>query len=314
VGDEDVLESLRGIPNNRRLSAALNEEESMRILLAVDGSGQSCEAVRALSQMAHPDAVILVHAIDVPAPAHPMIRPEVARDLYMVQERRIREEGERVLRTAAALLPPNTGPMSKVLEVGKPVDVILSMAEQERIDLIVMGARGIGALRELMLGSVSHRVVTHAPCSVLVVAAPLGAVRHIVLAIDGAEETQAAVRVLQRRPFKEMGGVTVLTVIPYAHPAWPARAIIPEPWQKEVLADARRFAEEVASSLTGMGYHATGTAIEGPPASSILETVVSRDADLIIMGSRHRGLGRAMMGSVSHAVLHRAPCPVLIVR
>ena len=218
------------------------------------------------------------------------------------------------MQVATSLLPLNAGPVSKFIEVGKTVDVILSIAEQERIDLIVVGARGVGAFRELVLGSVSHRIVTHAPCSVLVVGASLRSVRHIVLAVDGAEETQAAVRVLQQRPFKEMAAATVLTVIPYAHPIWPVGAVIPEPWQKEVLADARRFAEGVASTLTGMGYHAKGTAVEGAPASRILETAASQHADLIIMGSRHHGLGRAMMRSVSHAVLHRAVCPVLIVR
>jgi nucleotide-binding universal stress UspA family protein len=286
----------------------------MRIVLAVDGSDQSYNAVRALSQMTRTDALIMLHALNVPAPAYPMMVPEVARDLYTTQERAMRDEGERVLNTAMSLLPLNARPVSKFIEVGNPVEVILSIAEQERIDLIVLGGRGLGALRELMFGSVSHRVVTHARCSVLVVGAPLGAVRHMVLAVEGPEETQAAVRFMQRRPFKEPGAITVLTVIPYAHPAWPVGAVIPEPWQKEVLADARRFGEGVASTLTGMGYQAKGSAVEGAPASRILETAGSQHADLIIMGSRHRGLSRAMMGSVSHAVLHRAVCPVLIVR
>lgn len=286
----------------------------MRTLVAVDGSAQAYEAVRALSQISRCDAVILVHALDVPAPAYPMMVPEISRDLYTMQERAMREEGERVMRTAASLLPLNAGPVSKIIEVGKPIDVILSMVEREHIDLIVVGARGVGALRELMLGSVSHRVVTHAACSVLIVGAPFRAVRHMILAVDGTEETQTAVRFLQQRPFKEAGDITVLTVIPYAHPAWPVGAVIPEPWQKEVLADARRFAEGVASTLTGMGYRAKGIAAEGAPASHILEAAATEQADLIILGSRHRGLRRVMMGSVSHAVLHRSPCSVLILR
>lgn len=67
----------------------------------------------------------------------------------------------------------------------------------------------------------------------------------------------------------------MLTVIPCAHPAWPVGAVIPEPWQKELLAGATRFADEIASKL-------------------------------IIMGYQHRGLSRVMMGSVSHTVLHRS--------
>lgn len=286
----------------------------MRILLAVDGSDQSYDAVRAVSHMGRSDAVVLLHAVDVPAPAYPMMVPEVARDLYTAQDRAMREEGGRMLRTAASLLSLNAGPVSKFLEVGKPVDVILSVAERERIDLIVTGARGVGTLRELMLGSVSHRIVTHAAVSVLIVGAPLRPVRHIILAVEGPEESEAAVRCLQRRPFKDTADIIVLTVIPYAHPAWPVGAVIPEPWQKEVLMGATRFAEEVASKITAIGHHAKGSAVQGSPPSEILKTAATEHADLIIMGSRHRGLNRAMMGSTSHAVLHRAACPVFIVR
>jgi nucleotide-binding universal stress UspA family protein len=140
--------------------------------------------------------VILLHALDVPAPAYPMMVPEVVRDLYTTQERAIWEEGERVLQMATSLLPLDGGPVSKFIEVGKPIDVILSIAKQERIDLIV-----VGALRELMLGSVSHRVVTHAASSVLVVGSPLRAVQHMVVAVERPEEASAAVRFLEQRPF-----------------------------------------------------------------------------------------------------------------
>jgi nucleotide-binding universal stress UspA family protein len=130
-----------------------------------------------------------------------MMVPEVVRDLYTTQERVIWEEGERVLQMATSLLPLDGGPVSKFIEVGKPIDVILSIAKQERIDLIIVGARGVGALRELMLGSVSHRVVTHAASSVLVVGSPLRAVQHMVVAVERPEEASAAVRFLEQRPF-----------------------------------------------------------------------------------------------------------------
>jgi nucleotide-binding universal stress UspA family protein len=290
------------------------EEELMRTLLAIDGSDHSYDAVRALSHMTRSDAVILLHVLDVPAPAYPLMVPELARDLYTSQERAMREEGARVLQMATSLLPLEAERLSKVIEVGEPLDVILSIAKQERIDLIVVGARGVGALREWMLGSVSHRVVTHAATSVLVVGTPLRAVQHMVVAVERPEEASAAVRFLEQRPFKEVGDITVLTVIPYAHPAWPVGAVIPEPWQKELLAGATRFAEDMATKLMGMGCRTKGVAVEGAPAFEILKTAATMQADLIIMGSRHRGLSRVMMGSVSHTVLHRAACPVLIVR
>ena len=52
---------------------------------------------------------------------------------------------------------------------GRPADEIIRYAEESGADLLVMGSRGLGALREFALGSVSHKVLTHAKCPVLVV-------------------------------------------------------------------------------------------------------------------------------------------------
>jgi nucleotide-binding universal stress UspA family protein len=53
--------------------------------------------------------------------------------------------------------------------LGKPADEILKVAKQHKADLIVTGAKGLGALGRALLGSVSTRVVQHSACSVLVV-------------------------------------------------------------------------------------------------------------------------------------------------
>jgi nucleotide-binding universal stress UspA family protein len=52
---------------------------------------------------------------------------------------------------------------------GQPAEAILNVATVRRCDLIVMGSRGLGTFQGLLLGSVSDRVVRHAPCAVLVV-------------------------------------------------------------------------------------------------------------------------------------------------
>ena len=52
---------------------------------------------------------------------------------------------------------------------GQPAEAILNVAAVRRADLIVMGSRGLGTFQELLLGSVSDRVVRHAKCAVLVV-------------------------------------------------------------------------------------------------------------------------------------------------
>ena len=52
---------------------------------------------------------------------------------------------------------------------GPVAEAVLTAVEARPVDLIVMGARGLGRLRGLLLGSQSQKVVAHAPCPVLVV-------------------------------------------------------------------------------------------------------------------------------------------------
>jgi nucleotide-binding universal stress UspA family protein len=55
------------------------------------------------------------------------------------------------------------------LSEGHPADKIIELAEAEHCDLIVMGSRGLGGLKEMFLGSVSDKVADHASCPVLIV-------------------------------------------------------------------------------------------------------------------------------------------------
>lgn len=54
-------------------------------------------------------------------------------------------------------------------EMGHPVDRIVGVAEEEQVDLIVMGSRGLGGFQRILLGSVSDGVLHHAHCPVLIV-------------------------------------------------------------------------------------------------------------------------------------------------
>jgi nucleotide-binding universal stress UspA family protein len=286
----------------------------MNILLAVDGSDQSYEATQALAHLAPADKLVLLHVLDVPNPAYPMLVPEVARDLYATVEREMREEGRRVLEQAAAFLPPGTGPVATRLEIGSPSDVIPSVAEAERAHLVVLGARGLGAVKELLLGSVSNRVLAHAACPVLVVKKPLRSLKRILLAVQGPDDAEPIVQWLSKRPFLKPAEVTVLTVLPFTQPVWPTAAMIPESLRKEMVARAQSFVDGVASKLDAKLYRAAGDVVQGAPAPEIIRAALRDRVDLIVVGSRGRTGVRHILGSVSHAVVHRAPCSVLVVR
>ncbi|MFX0196286.1 MAG: universal stress protein [Candidatus Hodarchaeota archaeon] len=65
-------------------------------------------------------------------------------------------------------LQPDLNILTK-LEEGRPADKILETAKLEKSDLIIVGDRGLGGIKEVLLGSVSHRVADMATCPVLIV-------------------------------------------------------------------------------------------------------------------------------------------------
>jgi nucleotide-binding universal stress UspA family protein len=286
----------------------------MKTLLAVDGSDNSYEAVHALKYLARAEQLILLHALNVPRPAYPMMGPEVAEELYKSLEQSMREDGERLLARVQSLLPLHAGPSTKHLRIGSPAEVIVSMAEEQNADLIVMGARGLGPVKERLLGSVSHRILTLAPCATFIVNGPVKAMKQILLPLQGPSDAEAAVRFLQLKPFHDAVEVTLLTVLPSTEPPWPgdAAAATAGKLEEQALQSARDYIDGEAERLRAIGYQARGIALFGTPSAMILQEATNLRSDLILMGTRGRqGIARFLLGSVSHAVLHQMPCPVL---
>ena len=283
----------------------------MKIILAVDGSDNSYEAVHIMKYLARAEQLTLLHALDVSRPAYPEMLPEVAEEIYKTLEQSMKEDGERLLKRVESLLPLHAGPTTKQLRIGSPAKTILSMAEEQKADLIVMGARGLGPIKERLLGSVSHRILTLAPCSTLIVNGPVTPVKQILLPLEGPSDAEAAVRFLRLKPFHEAVELTLMTVLPWTEPPWPSGAAS-ESAATEMLEKQSEYIESIAERLRAIGYQAHGVAVVGTPATMILQQATTLRSDLILMGTKGRqGITRFVLGSVSHAVLHKTPCPVL---
>ena len=285
----------------------------MKTILAVDGSDNSYEAVHVMKYMARAEQLTLLHALNVPKQAYPMMAPEVADELYKTLEQSMKEDGERLLNRVQSLLPLHAGPTTKQLQIGSPAEVIVSMAEEQKADLIVMGARGLGPVKERLFGSVSHRILTLAPCATLIVNGPVKAMKQILLPLEGPTDAEAAVRFLQLKPFHETVELTLMTVLPWTEPPWPSgAAAAAAAAATEMLEKQTQYIEDVAERLCAIGYKAHGVALLGTPPTMILQQATTLRSDLILMGTRGRqGISRFVLGSVSHAVLHKIPCPVL---
>jgi nucleotide-binding universal stress UspA family protein len=285
----------------------------MKLLLAVDGFDNSYEAVRSLKYLARAEELHIVHVLDVPSPAYPMMMPEVAQELYETVERNMRDDGTRLLDRIVSLLPLDVGPVTKHLVVGSPADQIVTLAEQLKIDLILLGTRGLGPIKERLVGSVSHRVLTFAPGAKLMLPGPLKTLHHILLPLQGQYDADHALAFLQQKPFREPPQITLFTVMPHTRPPWPVDAVSAEHMETHSLRTAKNFLEETAAKLSPSGYRTRVTTTFGTPVDGILQEAKALNPDLILVGSRgRRGLTRMVLGSVSHALLHQGTYPLMI--
>jgi nucleotide-binding universal stress UspA family protein len=127
-----------------------------RILLATDGSRSSAKALQFLLKQFQPTdrsqlEVMVIYVM-------PFLRyPE------------LRKAGEAILTRYAERLTAVGYAVRQLAELGNPGDQIIKAADQHKSDLIVCGAKGLGAVARFFLGSVSTKLVQHAPTSVLVV-------------------------------------------------------------------------------------------------------------------------------------------------
>lgn len=136
-----------------------------RILLAVDGSEHALHATRKAAELARlmkPVEFRIVVAYD----PIPLYLGEPNMQLVITNRK---GEAEEIL--SAAVKEVGTVPCeihTEILE-GDPASAILEVAKVRNSDVIVMGSRGLGRLAGLLLGSTSQKVVSHAPCPVLIV-------------------------------------------------------------------------------------------------------------------------------------------------
>jgi len=287
----------------------------MKVLLAVDGSDQSLDAVRAVECLSPAHPLTVVYVLNLPRLAYPTLGPNLDKELSMTVEQAMKEEGENLTKRAASLLPPHHGTTETRIVEGKPAETILAVADEMKADLIVMGARGVGQLQEHVIGSVSHRVMTHASCPVLVVKAPIRHLQRMLIPIADEENGQGVVDFLSKNPFRERPEVTVVHVVPFSEPIWPVGAMIPEGFRKEMMSYGKEITGQVVEKLGPLGYTARGLALLGSPAAAIAQEASASECDLIVMQSHARlGISRFFLGSVSHGVVHHTGCSVLLLR
>jgi nucleotide-binding universal stress UspA family protein len=184
-------------------------------------------------------------------------------------------------------------------------------------DLAVMGTHGRTGFRRILLGSVTEKVVRHAPCSVLAVRGRDGTddFRHVLCPIDFSDSSRPAVALAAELAARDGLGITLLHVLQLAagYPGDPATLA----FVAELDRDATRLLGEWAAALRARVPVPVATRLlVGSPAA---QTLIALDSevtfDLVVVGSHGRtGLDRVLLGSVAEQLVRHAPCPVLVAR
>ena len=148
-----------------------------RILVATDASAASNRALKMAVQFAvlHSAELLIVHVIrDMQIPFEIQEIPELEFNKFEAfndaREEVMRKVAESVLRTAKEIA--EKGGAEKVetaIGTGDPATSILGFAERRKVDMVVLGTRGLGKLKGTVLGSVSRKIANNAETSCLIV-------------------------------------------------------------------------------------------------------------------------------------------------
>lgn len=224
-----------------------------------------------------------------------------------------RERDARGVLADAEALAKDSGAVEVTHRLVKDAAVPALVNVSKEADMVVVGSRGHGAVKRLLLGSVSTGVLHHARCPVAVVGADMDLDRPdapILVGVDGSRASQAAVAIA----FEEasMKGVDLVAL----H-SWSDRSESLHPYVDWATVQAPAE-ETLAISLAGFCERYPDVTVHREsvfdrPAEHLLER--SESAQLLVVGSRGRGgFAGMLLGSVSTAVVQAARTPVIVAR
>lgn len=284
------------------------------IVAAVDGSPSALDAVRwAADEAARRGLELrLLHAVSVAAIAYGGAYAW-PKDYFDA----MRQAGHDYLADAASKaqqLHPDLSVTTELIE-GGPIPVLVDASEHAA--LLVLGSRGLGGFTGILTGSTAIATIARAHCPVTVVRGEQpDAKGPVVVGVDGSPTSETALA----WAFEEASSRGVELVAVHG---WTEFA------SENSYAFARQFVvdwdvvqtkqeEQLAERLAGYGDKypdvTVRRVVEGGRARQLL-LEHARGAQLVVVGSRGHGeFGGLLLGSTSQALIHHAPCPVLVVR
>jgi nucleotide-binding universal stress UspA family protein len=155
-----------------------DEQLFKKILVPLDGSKSAIAALNMACEVAQrfQSHITLLHVASL-GTVLPMKRFEKTQHLSPTEIQKMimssREAGFNILDQGLQILEGTDVPVKTILKEGYPATEIVRIARDRKLDLIIVGARGVSQIKELRIGRTTEQIVRNAPCSVVVCKHPL---------------------------------------------------------------------------------------------------------------------------------------------
>ena len=278
------------------------------VVLALDGSDGAKKAIPVAAELAEREGakLVLAHVTEylaakggeLPHPGEEEIRAEIEGEAEHLSTRGVETE----VQFADSVL-------------GGPAHAIVEIADRTGGDLIVTGTRGHTPVADVLLGSVSHRLLHIGKRPILVVPASVAGgarMNTIVLALDGSEAAKRAIPIAVGLARENKSSL----VIAHIDERMGTRGQAPiDTEEEEIQAEIQRLVKDLAAEgIEAKIEMAEMAALGAEIAQAIADIAEKSRADLIVTGTRgHSELAGMLVGSVTQRLLHVAKQPVLAV-
>ena len=296
----------------------------MKALLAIDGSSESVLALETTASLTWPPGAQLEVLTVLPTESEWYGGPWEFGVAYVPSDDvrdRLRIDREALLERAVERLRRPGIRVAARLVTGRAASVIVDVAQEIGADIVILGARGHGAIERAFLGSVSAEVVDQTHCSVLVARTP--SARRILIGTDGSDVATSAIAFVGGSRLFESSTARVIYAVD-VDPSWwmgftPGDGAFAVDPYVSVVDEGRVHGDRVtlaaATLLRSDGLDTSTVVHEGPAAAAIVQEARTWNADLVVVGTRGNGLmRRLLLGSTARSVLNHAAASVLIAR
>lgn len=226
-------------------------------------------------------------------------------------DRQLSEPFRRSLEEAAAYAASLGLKIRTIHAVGEPSEQIVQVAEEEGVDLIVLGNAQRSRVEQVLLGGLTAKVIAGSPCDVLLVP-EMGEVRfgRILVGVNGTPASnRAGQRALELAGSygSELHAVTAIDVS------------TDQSLRYGVLKDARQKGFKALDVIVRLGeqqgLQVTADLQETSPEKCLIEYANKKDIHHIVLGAKgYFGVSDILLGSVVERVAMLAPCPVQVVK